>query len=452
MSQQDLTRPRIPLYPAVLIGIIVLAGIAAFVAGRVHQARFGDAPAPTAVAARVTDGDLVRKTVAMFMRQMRARQFGAQWTELASAARGEWPSKAARTRMLAAKFDTMMFRYSLGKPAAHAVWESREATNRSDSDLWRVPVTVRFARPGMVRPGGVAGTYRNLALYVLVRKGRALIVGEGPAAIDAPVIVPARVTARQVHVPILMYHLVGPFPRRAAWDSTYGYDIEYGLTVTPAQFRAQMAYLKSHGYTPISFPRLADALLYGLPLPKRPVALTFDDGRLSPYDYAAPVLRRYGFTATFFICAGFAGQTNQTPAHLNVQRYLSWAQMALLSRQGFWIEDHGVKDINELYDMPMNGLRVEVGETAREIETHTGVPVQFVAYTGGLWPYPTAAQSDGTLQTMFGRLSSLGYVGAVTDTRVPGATELSDQLLQLPRVRVQPNESVAAFAASLQTP
>src|SRR5579875_2598654 len=338
--------PRLPFYPLIVIGIIVLLAVVTALSGFFHRHPTHHVSAAPVKAARVTPRQVAMRAAQQFMTDFQTRNFQAQWARLSPSARQLWPSKSARDRMLAVKFSHIHPRVSLGQPASGATWFSRESAGHGIPHLWRIPVTVRFSRPATA-----ASAYRHLALYIRVAAGRATIVGEGPASIDAPIIMPAHIQPRQVHVPILMYHRVGPFPQRSGWDSTYGYEIEYGLTVSPAEFRAQMAYLAGHGYRAISFPRLFDALLYGLPLPKKSVVLTFDDGRQSPYFYALPVLRRYGFNATFFICAGFAGQTNETPSHLNVQHYLSWRQMATLSRLGMWIEDHGVKDINPLYTL-----------------------------------------------------------------------------------------------------
>src|SRR5579872_4465612 len=261
---------------------------------------------------------------------------------------------------------------------------------------------------------------------------------------------PAGTPVRAARVPILMYHLVGQYPARSQWTDDYGYRIEAGLTVPTAQFAAEMAYLAGHRYHAISLTRLADNLLYGLPLPPRPVVLTFDDGRLSPWINAVPVLRRYGFTAEFFVCAGFIGQTNQTASHLNVQRYLSWSQINSLAGDGFWIEDHGQKDISVLWSVPPTVLRAEVDQSARLLAARTGQPVQFLAYTGALWPYASAAQAGPAQEALFPKLAQIRYAGAVVDSSLPSTVESSRQMWQLPRVRIFPGESITAFAAALR--
>jgi hypothetical protein len=247
-----------------------------------------------------------------------------------------------------------------------------------------------------------------------------------------------------------MYHRIAPLPRPNQWTNTYGYRIEYGLTVPPEQFDAEITALAAHHQTAISLTYLADALYYNLPLPPHPIVLTFDDGRQSPWTYAIPLLRRYGFTATFFVCSGFVGQVNETANHLNVQHYLTWPQIQQLSRWGFWIEDHGRKDQSVLWNLPLSLLPARVGASAHLLSAHSGQPVQFLAYTGALWPFPHASQAGPAEYALFKQLASLGYVGAVVDARIPSDTISTDHVWQIPRLRVYPGESLAAFDAVLR--
>jgi peptidoglycan/xylan/chitin deacetylase (PgdA/CDA1 family) len=403
------------------------------------------------VAAR--ERSAVTRQAALFMQRFKRGEFGAQWEELAPTARGMWPSRSARAGMLGHKFGSAgVDSVRIGVPAPGAVWTSQENPRVSMAGTWRVPVTVGFRDASRLRPSGVASAYTGLDLYLSVSPShrRALVVGEGPASIDAPVLVPARLPTSSTRVPILMYHLVGPYPQRRQWTDDYGYTIEYGLTVPPAQFAGEMTYLHDHGYHAVSLTRLADSLLYGLRLPSHPVALTFDDGRESPWTYAVPLLRRYGFTATFFVCSGFVGQTNETTQHLNVQHYLSWTQVSDLARGGFWLEDHGQKDLNVLWGSSARQLRTEVQQSAQLLIAHTHQPIQFIAYTGALWPFAVAAQSGPEQEALFSRLAGFGYVGGVVDAHVPSVYEMSTQLWQLPRVRVMPGESMGEFVASLR--
>jgi peptidoglycan/xylan/chitin deacetylase (PgdA/CDA1 family) len=67
--------------------------------------------------------------------------------------------------------------------------------------------------------------------------------------------------------------------------------------------------------------------------PDKLVVLTFDDSVASHYTVARPLLKRYGFGATFFITEGFGFLTNK-------KDYMTWEQIAELHRDGFEIGNH----------------------------------------------------------------------------------------------------------------
>jgi peptidoglycan/xylan/chitin deacetylase (PgdA/CDA1 family) len=69
------------------------------------------------------------------------------------------------------------------------------------------------------------------------------------------------------------------------------------------------------------------------PIPDKLVVLTFDDSKASHYTIVRPLLKKYGFGATFFITEGFTFRTNK-------QDYLTWEQIADLHREGFEIGNH----------------------------------------------------------------------------------------------------------------
>jgi peptidoglycan/xylan/chitin deacetylase (PgdA/CDA1 family) len=69
------------------------------------------------------------------------------------------------------------------------------------------------------------------------------------------------------------------------------------------------------------------------PIPDKLVVLTFDDSIKSHYTNVRPILKRYGFGATFFITEGFDFPTNKTD-------YMTWQEIAELHSDGFEIGNH----------------------------------------------------------------------------------------------------------------
>jgi peptidoglycan/xylan/chitin deacetylase (PgdA/CDA1 family) len=97
---------------------------------------------------------------------------------------------------------------------------------------------------------------------------------------------------------LLGYHRILPLDR-AGHDG----DLEL-ISATPDEFRWQMQYLADR-FEPVSFARIAETFDGGPPLPKRAVAVTFDDGFYDLHAYALPMLRQTGMTATVFVATDY---------------------------------------------------------------------------------------------------------------------------------------------------
>lgn len=69
------------------------------------------------------------------------------------------------------------------------------------------------------------------------------------------------------------------------------------------------------------------------PIPPKLVVLTFDDSVVSHATYVGPLLKKYGFGATFFITEGFDFTTDK-------EHYMTWEQIKALDTAGFEIGNH----------------------------------------------------------------------------------------------------------------
>ncbi len=105
---------------------------------------------------------------------------------------------------------------------------------------------------------------------------------------------------RDVLLPVLLYHYVGP----AAPDGLKPWTIRGGV------FERHMAFLARRGYVGI---RPSDWLAWlreGKLLPEKPVLVTFDDAYADLVSHALPVIERLGFGAAVFVVTGLVGGTN----------------------------------------------------------------------------------------------------------------------------------------------
>ncbi|MGD2125781.1 MAG: polysaccharide deacetylase family protein [Desulfobacteraceae bacterium] len=168
-----------------------------------------------------------------------------------------------------------------------------------------------------------------LAERFLGNKSRSWIIEEANRGIsfekDDMVIIPLKEENRgglstdgyQV-VPVLCYHHLAE-------------DCRSSLCTPVSLFERQMRYLKENGYRVIAMSELLEFLNYQRELPEKAVVITIDDGYRSAYDRAYPMLKKYGFVATFFIYTDFVGRSDIA---------ITWDQLKAMKADGFEIGSH----------------------------------------------------------------------------------------------------------------
>lgn len=93
-------------------------------------------------------------------------------------------------------------------------------------------------------------------------------------------------------LPVLMFHDIG----------------EGEYSITSEQFQRQMNLLKNNGYQTISLDELYAYTERGKALPEKPILITFDDGYMSNYQYAYPILKDLDMKAVIYIIGSSLGK------------------------------------------------------------------------------------------------------------------------------------------------
>ncbi len=222
---------------------------------------------------------------------------------------------------------------------------------------------------------------------------------------------------RVLSAPILMYHYISVPPAGA---DKYRVD----LSVSPDMFDQQLAYLAENGFATVSLHDLLAHLSAGAPLPPRPVVLTFDDGYRDNYENAFPLLRKYGFTGTFFVVSDF----------INAGRpeYMTWEMLREMAEAGMSIESHS-RTHPDLRGRSFQFLVWEILGPIEAITHHTGRRPHFFCYPAGKYDRDVIAV-----------LASVETWAAVTTN--PGRRQTLDTAMTWPRVRVHGGGSLRDFA------
>jgi len=230
---------------------------------------------------------------------------------------------------------------------------------------------------------------------------------------------PTQKPPQSLFIPILMYHHIGELPPGA--DA-----VRRDLTVSAASFEAQMGLLSQEGYETISLDDLFAAFEGIRQLPPKPIILTFDDGYKDNFEYAYPILKKYGFTGTFFIITSLVGSSD----------YLKWEEAADMAKGGMAIEAHGHTH-DDLTLLSYEGVVQQVVEATTAIRSHLNIVSRFYCY-------PSGKSNQAVVEILRER----GYLAAVS-TRY-GCLQHREDLFQLHRVRIRGSDDLSTFARKLK--
>jgi peptidoglycan/xylan/chitin deacetylase (PgdA/CDA1 family) len=212
---------------------------------------------------------------------------------------------------------------------------------------------------------------------------------------------------RRDRVPALVYHRFLP---REQVDKGEIINDEPTYVSYDTTFAEQMAYLHREGYTTIPLDDFVAFQEGKVSLPAKPVLLTFDDGFMSVYRYAFPILKRYGMKATIFVTPD--PNSENFRKHATVDSPLTPEQMREMSGYGIAIESHGMTH-RYLTDMEPELARWELAESKRVLEGIVQKPVQFLAIPSGAYnrTVKRLAQDTG-YRAVFGMLKGSNHAGS----------------------------------------
>ncbi len=172
-------------------------------------------------------------------------------------------------------------------------------------------------------------------------------------------------------IPIITYHAVE--------------DVSSPVFVAPAVFQAQMAALADRGWQTVTLTAILDWLRNGTPLPRKSIALTFDDAYESVYAAAWPVMAARGFTGTLFLITDYMGRSNRWPgqmASVPELPLMSWAQARELAVAGWEMGAH-TNTHPALPLLPPDEMAQEIVDSQTAVRQQTGQSARIFAQPYG---------------------------------------------------------------------
>ena len=140
-----------------------------------------------------------------------------------------------------------------------------------------------------------------------------------PAPVVAPTPPPMAAINRSAAAVALCYHNIEDNSKMKA------------LTISTAEFEKEMQAIKDNGFTVIGMQDFLAWRRGEKDIPAKSAIITIDDGWISTYENAWPILKKFGYPFTVFIYINYVGSGGKS---------MSWDQLAEMRDAGVDIQSH----------------------------------------------------------------------------------------------------------------
>jgi peptidoglycan/xylan/chitin deacetylase (PgdA/CDA1 family) len=206
---------------------------------------------------------------------------------------------------------------------------------------------------------------------------------------------------------------------------------KHWLDVSISKFERQMTFLKKQKYQPITLMQYLEWLDNGKEIPAKSLLITFDDGYKSFVTAAAPVLQKFQFPATIFLCPGFLGSTNIWDQECGLPRKDLLSEEEIVSyRSEFQFGAHGYLH-KDLTSIPASQLEKEIRLSRQKLTDLGCDPISF--------SYPYGAFSASIVDA----IRKSGFRCALTTEEGTNGIEVNPFVLR--RILITRDESLLHF-------
>lgn len=188
-------------------------------------------------------------------------------------------------------------------------------------------------------------------------------------------------------------------------------------SVTAAEFRGHLQYLRDNHFQVIGLDVLIDQLKSGKPIADNAVVITFDDSYENNFTTAHPILQEFGYPYTIFISPGDIDKRTGP--------VMSWQQIKQMSDDGVLVANHAMWHEHMARPEPgeseadwLKRMRQSILDAERRIKEETGQNHQWLAYPYGEF----SAKLEQLVQELgfIGIGQQSGAIGPLTKlTRIP---------------------------------
>ena len=159
--------------------------------------------------------------------------------------------------------------------------------------------------------------------------------------------------------------------------------LQRSMVVTTDELAADVAELRGRGLEIVPASEAGEGT----------AVLTFDDGWADALTVAAPLLRELGVPATFYVCPGLFGNTEDS-GYSPLGRVLTWNEAGELAQLGFELGAHSMTH-PDLVEVDDGALADELVGSRRAVAKLTGAPCRTLAYPFGLHDARVRSAAEG---------------------------------------------------------
>lgn len=242
-----------------------------------------------------------------------------------------------------------------------------------------------------------------------------------------------------VSLPILMYHDILKNPAK-----------QQPYVISPAKLEQDLIYLKENGYQTVVVEDLVAFVEHNVPLPEKPILITFDDGYFNNVYYAEPLLQKYEMRAVIFVVGAFCERAVAEGEENPNYSYIQWDRLSQMVKSGVWDVQSHSWNMHKVSGKRM-GVQRNSGQTQQQY--HDALYTDFSQITEKLtevlgtpplaFAYPYGAMDDEAEVV----LKDLGYKVTLCSNSgqsvlVPGQPETLFRLRRLARINTRSAESL----------
>ncbi|MFI5195831.1 MAG: polysaccharide deacetylase family protein [Chitinophagales bacterium] len=172
-------------------------------------------------------------------------------------------------------------------------------------------------------------------------------------------------------IPVLMYHKVWP-------------NRNDNLAITPDRLREHWAFLRDEGYNTLSMHGYLEIITGQMQATSKAILITFDDGYRNNLTYVYPLLKEFGWKATFFIIANTLETTKNTSID-EAEQKMSLEELQLLDPAIVQLGLHGY-DHEDMNKINLKEMQTEVINSVTAFENSKLQFSKVFAYPYGARP------------------------------------------------------------------